>query len=135
MASARFTYGDTVTPSLSRMTQSSNDLEKISATFKYAVSGSKDSQPLTANNKLDVGTYTLYAYINGENKPVAEAEFTVVQRAVTLRCHPEGRRCTRISQAERQESAFSHGRHENMTADGLMLSTLAIPQSTPQAIR
>lgn len=81
----RFTYGDTVTPSLSRMTQSSNDLEKISATFKYAVSGSKDSQPLTANNKLDVGTYTLYAYINGENKPVAETEFTVVQRAVTLR--------------------------------------------------
>ena len=37
------------------------------------------------NNKLNVGTYTLYAYVNGETKPVAETEFTVVQRAVTLR--------------------------------------------------
>ena len=81
----RFTYGDTVTPSLSRMTQSSNNLEKISATFKYVVAGSEDSHPLTKNNKLNAGTYTLYAYVNGETKPVAETEFTVVQRAVTLR--------------------------------------------------
>ena len=36
-------------------------------------------------NPLNVGTYTLYAYVNGETKPVAETEFTVVQRAVTLR--------------------------------------------------
>lgn len=82
----RFTYGDTVTPSLSRMSKDTHGLQKVNnATFKYAVSGSKDSQPLTENKKLDVGTYTLYAYINGENKPVAETEFTVVQRAVTLR--------------------------------------------------
>ena len=53
--------------------------------MKYAVSGPENSQPLTANKKLDVGTYTLYAYVNGETKPVAETEFTVVQRAVTLR--------------------------------------------------
>ena len=82
----RFTYGDTVTPSLSRMSKDTHGLQKVdNATFKYAVSSSKDSQPLTKNNKLDVGTYTLYAYVNGENKPVAETEFTVVQRAVTLR--------------------------------------------------
>lgn len=82
----RFTYGDTVTPSLSRMSKDTQGLQKVdNATFKYAVSGSKDSQPLTANKKLDVGTYTLYAYVNGETKPVAETEFTVVQRAVTLR--------------------------------------------------
>ncbi len=61
-------------------------LQKVdNATFKYAVSGSKDSQPLTKNNKLNVGTYTLYAYVNGETNPVAETKFTVVQRAVTLR--------------------------------------------------
>lgn len=82
----RFTYGDTVTPSLSRMSKDTQGLQKVdNATFKYAVSGSEDSQPLTANKKLDVGTYTLYAYVNGETKPVAETEFTVVQRAVTLR--------------------------------------------------
>lgn len=82
----RFTYGDTVTPSLSRMSKDTHGLQKVdNATFKYAVSGSKDSQPLTENKKLDVGTYTLYAYANGETKPVAETEFTVVQRAVTLR--------------------------------------------------
>ena len=82
----RFTYGDTVTPSLSRMSKDTQGLQKVdNATFKYAVSGSKDSQPLTENNKLNVGTYTLYAYVNGETKPVAETEFTVVQRAVTLR--------------------------------------------------
>ena len=82
----RFTYGDTVTPSLSRMSKDTHGLQKVdNATFKYAVSGSKDSQPLTENNKLNVGTYTLYAYVNGETKPVAETEFTVVQRAVTLR--------------------------------------------------
>ena len=82
----RFTYGDTVTPSLSRMSKDTQGLQKVdNATFKYAVSGSKDSQPLTKNNKLNVGTYTLYAYVNGETKPVAETEFTVVQRAVTLR--------------------------------------------------
>lgn len=82
----RFTYGDTVTPSLSRMSKDTQGLQKVTnATFKYAVSGSKDSQPLTENNKLDVGTYTLYAYVNGETNPVAETEFTVVQRAVTLR--------------------------------------------------
>lgn len=90
----RFTYGDTVTPSLSRMSKDTQGLQKVdNATFKYAVSGSKDSQPLTANKKLDVGTYTLYAYVNGETKPVAETEFTVVQRArYAARCHPEGRR-------------------------------------------
>ena len=82
----RFTYGDTVTPSLSRMSKDTHGLQKVdNATFKYAVSGSKDSQPLTENNKLNVGTYTLYAYVTGETKPVAETEFTVVQRAVTLR--------------------------------------------------
>lgn len=82
----RFTYGDTVTPSLSRMSKDTQGLQKVdNATFKYAVSGSKDSQPLTENKKLDVGTYTLYAYVNGETKPVAETEFTIVQRAVTLR--------------------------------------------------
>lgn len=82
----RFTYGDTVTPSLSRMSKDTQGLQKVdNATFKYAVSGSKDSQPLTENKKLDVGTYTLYAYVNDETKPVAETEFTVVQRAVTLR--------------------------------------------------
>lgn len=82
----RFTYGDTVTPSLSRMSKDTQGLQKVdNATFKYAVSGPENSQPLTANKKLDVGTYTLYAYVNGETKPVAETEFTVVQRAVTLR--------------------------------------------------
>ena len=80
----RFTYGDTVTPSLSRMSKDTQGLQKVNnATFKYAVSGSKTQQDLT--NPLNVGTYTLYAYINGETKPVAETEFTVVQRAVTLR--------------------------------------------------
>ena len=68
------------------MSKDTHGLQKVTnATFKYAVSGSKDSQPLTENNKLNVGTYTLYAYINGETNPVAETEFTVVQRAVTLR--------------------------------------------------
>lgn len=82
----RFTYGDTVTPSLSRMSNDTRGLQKVTnATFKYAVSGSKDLQPLTENNKLNVGTYTLYAYASGESKPVAETEFTVVQRTVTLR--------------------------------------------------
>ena len=82
----RFTYGDTVTPSLSRMSKDTHGLQKVdNATFKYAVSGSEDSQPLTKNNKLNAGTYTLYAYVNGETKPVAETEFTIVQRAVTLR--------------------------------------------------
>lgn len=80
----RFTYGDTVTPSLSRMSKDTQGLQKVNnVTFKYAVSGSKTQQDLT--NPLDVGTYTLYAYVNGETKPVAETEFTVVQRAVTLR--------------------------------------------------
>ena len=80
----RFTYGDTVTPSLSRMSKDTHGLQKVNnATFKYAVSGSETQQDLT--NPLNVGTYTLYAYINGETKPVAETEFTVVQRAVTLR--------------------------------------------------
>ncbi|MFR2288985.1 MAG: hypothetical protein ACLS69_04160 [Butyricicoccus sp.] len=80
----RFTYGDTVTPSLSRMSKDTQGLQKVNnATFKYAVSGSETQQNLT--NPLNVGTYTLYAYVNGETKPVAETEFTVVQRAVTLR--------------------------------------------------
>lgn len=80
----RFTYGDTVTPSLSRMSKDTHGLQKVNnATFKYAVSGSKTQQDLT--NPLNVGTYTLYAYVNGETKPVAETKFTVVQRAVTLR--------------------------------------------------
>ncbi|GAB6114313.1 S-layer family protein [Agathobaculum butyriciproducens] len=80
----RFTYGDTVTPSLSRMSKDTHGLQKVNnATFKYAVSGSETQRDLT--NPLDVGTYTLYAYANGETKPVAETEFTVVQRAVTLR--------------------------------------------------
>ena len=80
----RFTYGDTVTPSLSRMSKDTQGLQKVNnATFKYAVSGSETQRDLT--NPLDVGTYTLYAYANGETKPVAETEFTVVQRAVTLR--------------------------------------------------
>lgn len=80
----RFTYGDTVTPSLSRMSKDTHGLQKVdNATFKYAVSGSKTQRDLT--NPLNVGTYTLYAYVNGETKPVAETEFTVVQRAVTLR--------------------------------------------------
>lgn len=80
----RFTYGDTVTPSLSRMSKDTHGLQKVNnATFKYAVSGSETQQDLT--NPLNVGTYTLYAYVNGETKPVAETEFTVVQRAVTLR--------------------------------------------------
>ena len=68
------------------MSKDTQGLQKVdNATFKYAVSGPENSQPLTANKKLDVGTYTLYAYVNGETKPVAETEFTVVQRAVTLR--------------------------------------------------
>lgn len=80
----RFTYGDTVTPSLSRMSKDTHGLQKVNnATFKYAVSGSETQQNLT--NPLNVGTYTLYAYVNDETKPVAETEFTVVQRAVTLR--------------------------------------------------
>lgn len=80
----RFTYGNTVTPSLSRMSKDTHGLQKVdNATFKYAVSGSKTQRDLT--NPLNVGTYTLYAYVNGETKPVAETEFTVVQRAVTLR--------------------------------------------------
>ena len=80
----RFTYGDTVTPSLSRMSKDTHGLQKVdNATFKYAVSDSKTQQDLT--NPLNIGTYTLYAYVNGETKPVAETEFTVVQRAVTLR--------------------------------------------------
>ncbi len=80
----RFTYGDTVTPSLSRMTKDSKGLEKISATFKYAVSGSK-AEPQDLPTKLNIGTYTLYAYISGVSEPVAETEFTVLPRAVTLR--------------------------------------------------
>ena len=66
------------------MSKDTQGLQKVdNATFKYAVSGSKTQQDLT--NPLNVGTYTLYAYVNGETKPVAETEFTVVQRAVTLR--------------------------------------------------
>lgn len=76
------------------MSKDTQGLQKVdNATFKYAVSGSKDSQPLTANKKLDVGTYTLYAYVNGETKPVAETEFTVGSACrYAARCHPEGRR-------------------------------------------
>ena len=91
----RFTYGDTVTPSLSRMSKDTHGLQKVdNATFKYAVSVLETQQNFD-QSALNVGTYTLYAYVNGETKPVAETEFTVVQRAVTLRAlSPEGRRCT-----------------------------------------
>ena len=85
--------------------------EVDNATFKYAVSGSKDSQPLTKNNKLNACTYTLYAYVSGETKPVAETEFTVVQRA--LRCALSLRRTALIGPPGQSEHpAFSLGRHE-----------------------
>ena len=112
----RFTYGDTVTPSLSRMSNDTKGLQKVTnATFKYAVSGSKDSQPLTETNPLNVGTYTLYAYASGESKPVAETEFTVVQRAVTLRVvtPKDGVASGLLVNPSRLETAFSHGRHED----------------------
>ena len=82
----RFTYGDTVTPSLSRMSKDTHGLQKVNnATFKYAVSGSKDSQPLTENKKLDAQRRYM-PYNNRRNqKRLPETEFTVVQRAVTLR--------------------------------------------------
>lgn len=115
----RFTYGDTVTPSLSRMSKDTHGLQKVTnATFKYAVSGSKDSQPLTENNKLNVGTYTLYAYINGETNPVAETEFTVVQRAVTLRVvtPKDGVAQDQVNPADPKQLSLTADT-KNMTAD------------------
>ena len=92
----RFTYGDTVAPSLSRMSKNTQGLQKVNnATFKYAVSGSKDLQPLTENKKLDVGTYTLYAYVNGETNPVGgNRVYRCSACRYAARCHPEGRCCT-----------------------------------------
>lgn len=115
----RFTYGDTVTPSLSRMSKDTHGLQKVNnATFKYAVSGSKDSQPLTENNKLNVGTYTLYAYVDGEAKPVAETEFTVVQRAVTLRVvtPKDGVAQDKVDPADSKQLSLSADK-DTMTAD------------------
>ena len=87
----RFTYGDTVTPSLSRMSKDTHGLQKVTnATFKYAVSGSKDSQPLTENNKLNVGTYTLYAYITA--KPIRLRKPSLPLFSVPLRCALSPRR-------------------------------------------
>ena len=115
----RFTYGDTVTPSLSRMSKDTQGLQKVdNATFKYAVSGSEDSQPLTKNNKLNVGTYTLYAYVTGETKPVAETEFTVVQRAVTLRVvtPKDGVAQDKVDPADSKQLSLSADK-DTMTAD------------------
>ena len=101
----RFTYGDTVTPSLSRMSKDTHGLQKVdNATFKYAVSGSKTQQDLT--NPLNVGTYTLYAYINGETKPVAETEFTVVQRAVSCALLPRRTALHRIRSTRKTRISF-----------------------------
>ena len=92
----RFTYGDTVTPSLSRMSKDTHGLQKVTnATFKYAVSGSKDSQPLTENNKLDVGTYTLYALCKRRIQAgCGNRVYRCPACRYAARCYPEGRRCT-----------------------------------------
>lgn len=113
----RFTYGDTVTPSLSRMSKDTHGLQKVNnATFKYAVSSSETQQDLT--NPLNVGTYTLYAYVNGETKPVAETEFTVVQRAVTLRVvtPKDGVAQDKVDPADSKQLSLSADK-DTMTAD------------------
>lgn len=113
----RFTYGDTVTPSLSRMSKDTHGLQKVNnATFKYAVSSSETQQDLT--NPLNVGTYTLYAYVNGETKPVAETEFTVVQRAVTLRVVTpnDGVAQDKVDPADSKQLSLSADK-DTMTAD------------------
>lgn len=113
----RFTYGDTVTPSLSRMSKDTHGLQKVNnATFKYAVSSSETQQDLT--NPLNVGTYTLYAYVNGETKPVAETEFTVVQRAVTLRVvtPKDGVAQDKVDLADSKQLSLSADK-DTMTAD------------------
>ena len=101
------------------MSNDTKGLQKVTnATFKYAVSGSKDSQPLTENNKLNVGTYTLYAYASGESKPVAETEFTVVQRAVTLRVvtPKDGVAQDKVNPTDSKQLSLSADT-KNMTAD------------------
>lgn len=99
------------------MSKDTHGLQKVdNATFKYAVSGSKTQQNLT--NPLNVGTYTLYAYVNGETKPVAETEFTVVQRAVTLRVvtPKDGVAQDKVDPADSKQLSLSADT-KNMTAD------------------
>ena len=79
----RFTYGDIVQPTLTKMTDNESKPDTLGgARFEYAVSGSTDKQSLP-DKALPVGSYTLYAY-DGSTL-AAETAFTVVPREVTLR--------------------------------------------------
>lgn len=92
----KFTYGDTISPVLYTVAGGSSDTTEVTEgiTYKYQKAKENGQNTFTADTKLDVGQYTLYAYVKdaqnkGSEEPVASTTFTVEKKPLTVRAIPK----------------------------------------------
>ena len=93
----KFTYGDTISPVLYTVAGGSSDTTEVTEgiTYKYQKAKTEDKpKTFTANTKLDVGQYTLYAYVKdaqntGSEELVASTTFTVEKKPLIVRAIPK----------------------------------------------
>lgn len=88
----KFTYGDTISPVLYTVAGGSSDTTEVTEgiTYKYQKAKENGQNTFTADTKLDVGQYTLYAYVQnaqntGSEEPVASTTFTVEKKPLIVR--------------------------------------------------
>lgn len=92
----KFTYGDTILPVLYTVAGGSSDTTEVTEgiTYKYQKAKENGQNTFTADTKLDVGQYTLYAYVQnaqntGSEESVASTTFTVEKKPLIVRAIPK----------------------------------------------
>ena len=93
----KFTYGDTISQVLYTVAGGSSVTTEVTAgiIYKYQKAKTEDEpKTFTADTKLDVGQYTLYAYVKdaqnkGSEEPVASTTFTVEKKPLIVRAIPK----------------------------------------------
>ena len=92
----KFTYGDKILPVLYTVAGGSSDTTEVTEgiTYKYQKAKENGQNTFTADTKLDVGQYTLYAYVQnaqntGSEESVASTTFTVEKKPLIVRAIPK----------------------------------------------
>lgn len=83
----KFTYGDPIKPVLYTVEPGTSDTAEVkdSVVYKYQKDGETEQKTFTVNTKLDAGQYTLFAYMNPEQKnAVASTAFAVEKKALLV---------------------------------------------------
>ena len=84
----KFTYGDQINPTLYAVKAGTSDTTVVTGpiTYKYKTPQAPTLKDFTAEDKLDAGKYTMYAYTSSgaDAEPVASAAFTVEKKALIV---------------------------------------------------